>query len=557
MVLKYKDALKRVFVLLFLINPLLKSQQLALPKNIIASVGTHKISLNDFLTRYEEYLASSGVKDNILVRRSILNNMINELLLFYYDDNKKIFDDSEYKREINWADKQTILAFLKDQEVYAKITASDEELRDAFARSNERIAARHLFAETEEEANGLYQLLQTGSDFNELAKQVFTDTTLSKNGGYLGYFSWGDMDPAFEDAAYSLNVGEISKPVRTQHGYSIIKLEDSFPNPLLTEDEFLRKKDHMQSVVRIRKKRASEIEYLNKVFNPDKIWMDKKILGNIYNNLTYSLKSSGEMGKRVYSPGPFVKYGKKVYTQKEIERRIEEIPAFHKAKINSLESLTAVVKGAVIQDILFDMAVEKGYDKNEYVEHTIGKYHNNIFLRYKRKEVSGSKSFPENEVLEYYKNNTAYFMEPPQVNLQEIIVKEKSLADSLHKEIINGADFGTLAEKNSLRDWSAKNKGVIGLSDINKFGFLKDTLASSDVNQIIGPFHIEGYYGIFKLLERAESKVKSFGSVKNEAERLLKKERSQQILREYLEALLSKVKIFVDDKILSSAVIQN
>lgn len=557
MVLQYKDVLKRVFLLLFLINPLLKSQQLALPKDVIASVGKHKISTNDFLTRYEEYLASSGVKDNILVRHSILNNMINELLLFYYDDNKKIFNDTEYQCELKWADKQTILAYLKDQEVYAKITATDEELRDAFAKSNEQIAARHLFAETEEEANNLYQLLQTGADFNELAEQVFTDTTLSKNGGYLGNFSWGDMDPAFEDAAYSLRVGEISRPVKTRSGYSIIKLENRFPNPLLTEDEFLRKKEHMRAVVKIRKKRASEIEFLNKIFDSDKLWMDEKILGNIYNNLSYSLKSSDEMGKKVYSSGPFVKYGKKNYTQKEIEKLIDEIPAFHKSKINSLESLTAVVKGIVIQNILFDIAVRKGYDKNEYVEHMIGKYHNNIFLRYKRKEVSDGKNFPENEVVEFYKNNTTYFMQPPQVNLQEIIVKEKSLADSLYKEVINGKDFGTLAEKKSWREWSAKNKGVIGLSDINKFGFLKDTLASSDVNQIIGPFNIEGYYGIFKLLEKTESKVKSFESVKGEAERLLKKERSQQVLSEYADALKSKAKIFVDDNALSSAVLKN
>jgi len=131
------------------------------------------------------------------------------------------------------------------------------------------------------------------------------------------------------------------------------------------------------------------------------------------------------------------------------------------------------------------------------------------------------------------------------------------LADSLHKKIIDGADFGMLAEKNSLREWSAKNKGIIGLSDINKFGFLKDTLASSDVNQIIGPFNIEGYYGIFKLLEKTESKVKSFESVKGEAERLLKKERSQQIIREYLNSLQSQVKIFVDDNLLGSAVLKN
>ncbi|MBI1936525.1 MAG: peptidylprolyl isomerase [Ignavibacteriales bacterium] len=555
--MQYKNVLKRAFILLFLINPSLKSLQLALPKDVIASVGTHKISLNDFLNRYEEYLASSGVKDNILVRRSVLNNMINELLLFYYDNNKKIFDDDEYQREIKWADKQTILSYLKDQEVYAKITATDEELRDAFAKSNEQIAARHLYAETEEEANNLYQLLQTGADFNELAKQVFADTTLSKNGGYLGYFSWGDMDPAFEDAAYSLRVGEISRPVKTRYGYSIIKLEDRFAKPLLTEDEFLRKKDHMSSVVRIRKKRASEIEFLNKIFDQDKFWMDKNILGNIYNNLTYSLKSSGEMSKKVYSSGTFIKYGKKVYTQKEIEKWIENIPTFHKEKINSLETLSVVLKGLVIQDILFDAAVAKGYDKNEYVKNTIGKYHTNIFLRYKRREVSDNKSFPENEILEYYKNNSIYFLESPQVNLQEIIVKEKSLADSLHKKIIDGADFGMLAEKNSLREWSAKNKGIIGLSDINKFGFLKDTLASSDVNQIIGPFNIEGYYGIFKLLEKTESKVKSFESVKGEAERLLKKERSQQIIREYLNSLQSQVKIFVDDNLLGSAVLKN
>ena len=59
-------------------------------------------------------------------------------------------------------------------------------------------SVRHLFASTEEEANNLYKLLQNESDFKILAKQVFTDTTLQNN-GYLWYFSWGDMDTAFED----------------------------------------------------------------------------------------------------------------------------------------------------------------------------------------------------------------------------------------------------------------------------------------------------------------------------------------------------------------------
>ncbi|MBI4811027.1 MAG: peptidylprolyl isomerase, partial [Ignavibacteriales bacterium] len=192
--------------------------------NIVAIVEDHKISINTFSDRYLNYLNATGIKDQLSTRKAILNNMINETLLLKYDDNTSILNNRNYLSEIVWAKKQAALAYLKNQEIYAKITITDAELRQAFERANEKLAARHLYTETEEEAYNLYQLLQVGIDFNFLAKQVFTDSVLRNNGGYLGYFSWGDMDPAFEDAAYTLNIGEVSPPVKTAYGYSIIKL---------------------------------------------------------------------------------------------------------------------------------------------------------------------------------------------------------------------------------------------------------------------------------------------------------------------------------------------
>ena len=214
-----------LFILACLYIPV-KGEEKTKDEQPVASVGTHEITLGDFHTRYAEYLSSSGVKDNNKVRESVLSNMINEVALYYYDNNRDLFNNKDYKLEQEWSKKQTILAYLKDQEIYAKIQVSDKELREAFLRVNQKIAARHLFAQTEEEADNLYQLLMAGQDFKTLAKQVFTDSTLRNNGGYLGYFTWGDMDPAFEDAAFSLKVGEISKPVKTKYGYSIIKVED-------------------------------------------------------------------------------------------------------------------------------------------------------------------------------------------------------------------------------------------------------------------------------------------------------------------------------------------
>lgn len=557
MITQYKTVFKFIFLILFFNNSLNQSQQLALPNQTIATVGNHQITVKDFITRFEDYLLASGVKDNIVIRRSILNNMINEIILFNYDDNKKIFDDSEYKKELKWADKQTVLAYLQDQEVFAKISVSDEEVRDAYFKSNQKIAARHLFAQTEEEANNLYQLLQTGSDFKTLAKQVFTDSTLQNNGGYLGYFSWGDMDPAFEDAAYALNVGEISKPVKTKNGYSIIKLEDRVTHPLLTEDEFLRKKAHMEKVVKIRKKKPTEIQFISKVFNSSKVKVDEKLLGNILDNLTYSKENSVERKKQRSSSAICVRYGAKSYSQNELEKRITEIPLYHLQKINSLENLKSVAKGIVLQDILFNMALKKGYDKNEEVLTTISKYHQNIFLKYKRKEVNDNTVLSDSLVMKFYNDNPQYFNSPDEINVQEIIVKRKTLADSLLTLINNNTDFGSLAEKYSVRDWSAKNKGIIGLAETTKYGILKDTLWKSEIGKVLGPIKIQTVYGIFKVLEKKNSSIKKFDQVKDDVIRLTKKEQSRSILSNYIEKVEKNVQIKIDEKLLGDVIIEN
>ncbi len=523
---------------------------------LMAKVGAYEILVNDFIKRFQDYATTTDVKDNIVVRRNLLNNMINEILLINYDDNKEINSNAEYQKELKWAEKQTVLAYLKDQEVYAKIKINDAEVRDAFYKSQLSIAARHLFAETEEEAEGLYQLLQTGADFNLLAKQCFTDSMLQNSGGYLGYFSWGDMDPEFEDAAFSLKVGEISKPVKTEFGYSIIKVEDRRANPIITEEQFLQKKTHMERVVRMRKMKPAEIEFLNKAFNPQKVWFDEKLIGNILNNLSYSIARSVEISPSSSSANVSVKYEKRSYSQTELERRIDEIPSFHRGKINSIEILKTVLKGIVAQDILYEMAVKKGYKKNNEVLNAISKYRNNIFLKFKRKEIADKTYMPDSSVHKFYTDNIQFFMNPDEMNVQEIIVNSKAAADSLIDRIKSGDDFGALASKNSLRRWSAKNNGVIGFAEVSKFGFLKDTLWNAGAGKVIGPIKIESMYGIFKVLDKKTGEPKRFEDVKETASRLLKKERSKQIMENYLDKLLLKVPIFIDENLLGSVVIR-
>ena len=74
-------------------------------------------------------------------------------------------------------------------------------------------------------AEDILAKIKSGKSFSELAKKYSDDPGSAQQGGELGYFTSGIMDPAFEKAAFALKVGEVSKPVRTSFGFHIIKLE--------------------------------------------------------------------------------------------------------------------------------------------------------------------------------------------------------------------------------------------------------------------------------------------------------------------------------------------
>ena len=87
------------------------------------------------------------------------------------------------------------------------------------------VKASHILVKTEEEAKKLKQQIDNGEDFAKLAKQVSLCPS-GRNGGDLGYFTKGQMVKEFENACFSMNVGEVTDPIKTQFGYHLIYLTD-------------------------------------------------------------------------------------------------------------------------------------------------------------------------------------------------------------------------------------------------------------------------------------------------------------------------------------------
>jgi len=129
--------------------------------------------------------------------------------------------------------KEDIERYLKTEELLKKrISITDEELKKYFEENKESFAqkeqvqASHILVEDEDTAKEVATKLADGEDFGELAKEYSKDTISAESGGDLGYFGKGEMVAEFEAEAFSLPVNEISDPVKTEHGYHIIKVVD-------------------------------------------------------------------------------------------------------------------------------------------------------------------------------------------------------------------------------------------------------------------------------------------------------------------------------------------
>ncbi len=524
-------------------------------KKIIASVNGVEITFDDFKNRYEDFLLATGIKDTYPNRRNILNSMITEILLYEFDDNSSVFKNKEYQKEKRWTADQAVLGYLQDREVFAKLTASDEELRTAFLRLNQRVAARHLYARTLEEANELYRLLQTGVDFNLLAKQVFTDSTLRNNGGYLGYFTWGDMDPNFENAAFTLKIGEISKPVKTEQGYSIIKVEDRITKPIITEDEFLRKKEQVKRLLLIRKKRPALRKFLNGLVKLDEIKFNEKALEKLKERFEFYLKKNETPASDFNAKEIVSEYRGKTFTLGEALTRLEQIPYYHRKKINDTERIKTAIKGFYLHDELLKLAEEKGYSELPVVKKKNRQMQINLFMRYKMIDITKNAALSDSLVRKFYNENKEYFSTHDEYNIREIIVASESLADSLFAVVkSNRSSFPQLARKFSLRKYTAENGGELGYEPITKFGLLRKTLLNSKPGDLFGPVKIGDLFGIFEVLGKKEGRVIPFDEIKEQATQTAKFYYRKEIFKDYVQKIYDKADIYINDDLLKNAV---
>ena len=194
--------------------------------------STQTKQLNDLASQEREvsYLAlnTENYKDEVSVSQSQISD--------YFNENRSSFVEGR-KVKVDFV--ELTLDSMEEPE-----SPSNDDLKGLYDdnaelyTNPERRRAQHILVESEELANDLLNQIKEGADFAELAKANSEDTSSSEEGGDLGFFERELMGAEFDEAAFAMNIGDVSEVVATDYGYfHIIKLTDIEPETMQSFDE--------------------------------------------------------------------------------------------------------------------------------------------------------------------------------------------------------------------------------------------------------------------------------------------------------------------------------
>ena len=343
----------------------------------LALVNGNEITLNDFLPKYKNFLSKTHQNDNLSNRYAVLNSMIDESIILEHAKNIGLDNGTEMLFQKEKIHDQLLLNEYYDTNIINKIQIADNELRRLFRYYKTRLHVRHLFAPELETVQDMSDQIRSGVSWDSLARICFEDSILKNNGGDLGWYKMGELDPAFEITAFELSDGEISEPIKTRKGFSLIQVLEREKDIFLTEQDYQLNKEWLKQMA-IRYKRLPFLrEFTDNILTGLDIQFNKNGLNELLDELLMNKEK-----RAIYSHSPVLKlHNKKILTLDDCMQYFSTLSDRQFERINSTETLKSVLSGILVRDEMIKDAKDLHLDRSRTFQDTFKQEYTSLILR--------------------------------------------------------------------------------------------------------------------------------------------------------------------------------
>ena len=365
---------KRLIVVIFAVI-FSSCDQLTDPE--LAEIDAHMITLNSYLPRYQSFLSKTHQTDNLSNRYALLNSLIDEKLILNYSDNMGISDNPQIILKKERAYEQLLLNTYHNTKIIQKIKVTDNELRRLFTYYKTKLHVRHLYATDLETIGEIYDQLRSGVQWEILSETYFDDPILKNNGGDIGWYQMGELDPSFEIAAFDLDDGEISDPVKTSTGFSIIQVVEKEKDILLTEKEYQLNKDWLKQMAITYKKLPELRNFTDRVAQNIKIRFNDEGLVEILDEL------NNNQEQNIYhnqTPAAFTG-NSNIITVEQFLIDLANLSERQFKRIRSIKTLKSVLSGLLVRNKMINDAENLGIHRTEMFQDNLNQEYTSVILK--------------------------------------------------------------------------------------------------------------------------------------------------------------------------------
>ena len=343
----------------------------------LALVNGNEIGLNDFLPKYRKFLSKTHQNDNLSNRYAFLNSMIDESIILEHATRSGFNNSPEILHKKAQIHDQLLLNEYYDRKIINGIQITDNELRQLFKYYKTRLHVRHLYAPDLATIQDISDKIESGITWEYLAKTCFEDSILKNNGGDIGWYEMGELDPAFEITAYELLDGEISEPTKTRDGFSLIQVLEREKDVFLTEQDYQLNKDWLKQMA-VRYKR---LPFLRKFTDDILTDLDIQFDENGLNELLDGLSINKEK-RAINSDSKVIKLkNKKLITVDDCMKNISKLSDRQFKRIRSTESLKSILSGIFVRNEILEDAKDLQLDRSKYFKDTFKQEYTSLILR--------------------------------------------------------------------------------------------------------------------------------------------------------------------------------
>ena len=536
---------------------------------IVAKVGDRTITVEDLEKGWKEasQIMIQGVSE-LQRKKELVNKMIGDQVVIMEAYKEGI--DNQVQADASFAEQKErlLLNVLYKKEIADKAKATESEMKREYKKMQEEMHAWHILVETKEQADNICQMLKEGADFAQLAKERSIDPTVKDNAGDLGFFRWGKMVPEFQEAAFKMKDGELSRPVKTTFGWHIIKLIERREVEQLPYEETKRL---IRSKLERDKKEKRMKEYFQHLRKKVGFEINQKTLDLLMTKKeeippdTLGLKRMGDfLDLSLFAPEEkemtLFTYDKGKVTAEEFAQKFNEIPQVYRPRLSDQEKIEEIAFQILIKDILLDTAKETNIEESEDFKGEWRAVEEAEMAKKMRSEVIlKGVGISDDEIESYYNRHKDRFTIQPQVKVREILVETKEEAEDILKQLKKGANFANLAMEKTIRTYAKNSGGDLGKFTRTRYPELFDAAQEMKEGSLGGPIKImdrqfgEGY-ALIKLENKTEGSLQPLEEVKDRVTSMARREKDNTIYNNWVENAKVRYKIEIYDEVIESTV---